>query len=121
MKNFYKNKKILVTGGTGMIGIQLVIQLVNLGAKVSVASLEKNSSLPKNVKHHKIDLTHLNNCIKITKGIGRPVLPRAGPGTTKIPICGLCLGLGTHVNHRGILLFGNFNKYITRKWLGITA
>lgn len=69
MKNFYKNRKILVTGGTGMIGIQLVKSLVNLGAKVSVASLETNSALPKNVKHHKIDLTHLSNCIKITKGI----------------------------------------------------
>ncbi len=69
MKNFYKNRKILVTGGTGMIGIQLVKSLVNLGAKVSVASLETNSALPKNVKHHKTDLTHLSNCIKITKGI----------------------------------------------------
>ena len=50
MKNFYKNRKILVTGGTGMIGIQLVKRLVNLGAKVSVASLETNSSLPKKNK-----------------------------------------------------------------------
>jgi GDP-L-fucose synthase len=38
--NFFWGKKILVAGGTGMIGIPLVKRLVGLGADVSVVSLE---------------------------------------------------------------------------------
>ena len=33
---FFKNKKVLVTGGAGFIGSHLTKNLVNLGAKVSV-------------------------------------------------------------------------------------
>ena len=69
MKNFYRNKRILVTGGTGMIGINLVKRLYDFGAKVTVASLEKNSSLPKKIRFRKIDLRNLENCLKITKNI----------------------------------------------------
>lgn len=69
MKNFYKNKNILVTGGSGMIGFALVNKLYDLGANLSVASLERNKSLPKKVKFFKIDLRDLKNCIKITKNI----------------------------------------------------
>ena len=45
MKSFYNNKKILVTGGTGLIGIQLVKKLAELRAKVTVVSLDKNIKL----------------------------------------------------------------------------
>lgn len=69
MKNFYKNKRILVTGGSGMIGSSLVKKLSNLGAKVTVASLEFNKSLPKKVKFKKIDLRNLKNCLTVTKNI----------------------------------------------------
>ncbi len=41
--NFYKNKKILVTGGTGMIGRYLVDFLIEKGAKVTIASLDDPS------------------------------------------------------------------------------
>ena len=39
-KNIFKNKKILVAGGTGMVGQQLVPRLIRLGAKVYVASMD---------------------------------------------------------------------------------
>ena len=39
MKNFYKNKNILVTGESGMIGFALVNKLYDLIANLSVASL----------------------------------------------------------------------------------
>ena len=64
---FYKNKKILITGGTGLIGIQLTNLLLTFGAKVTVASLEKNPELPKKVKFFKSDLRILRNCLKVTK------------------------------------------------------
>ena len=50
MKSFYNNKKILVTGGTGLIGIQLVKKLAELRAKVTVVSLDKN------IKYHVIGI-----------------------------------------------------------------
>ncbi len=64
---FYKNKRILITGGTGLIGIQLTKLLLNFGAKVTVVSLEKNPELPKKVKFYKSDLRILKNCLKFTK------------------------------------------------------
>lgn len=36
MDNFYKNKKILITGGAGFIGSNLAIKLVESGAKVTI-------------------------------------------------------------------------------------
>ena len=64
---FYKNKKILITGGTGLIGIQLANLLVDCGAKVTVTSLEKNPELSKKCKYIKTDLRIFKNCLKVTK------------------------------------------------------
>jgi len=49
--NFYKNKEVLVAGGTGMIGQPIVQQLVQLGAKVTIASLDGEERVPKGVKY----------------------------------------------------------------------
>ena len=38
--SFYQHKKVLVTGGTGLIGQPLVEMLVAQGANVTVASLD---------------------------------------------------------------------------------
>jgi len=45
--SFYKNKKVLVTGGTGLIGRPLVDMLVNAGADVTIVSLDDPSRAPK--------------------------------------------------------------------------
>ena len=42
----FKNQSVLVTGGTGMIGRQLVDLLVDRGAKVYVVSLDPPRGLP---------------------------------------------------------------------------
>lgn len=36
MKNFYKDKNVLITGGLGFIGSNLAVRLVDLGAKVTI-------------------------------------------------------------------------------------
>ena len=41
MKNFFKNKKVLVAGGTGLVGIQVLKRLSELGAIVTSVSLDK--------------------------------------------------------------------------------
>ena len=64
----FKNKKVLVAGGTGLVGQQLIPLLLKKGAIVYVASMDNKSLLPKGVKKfHKSNLMHLENCIKVTK------------------------------------------------------
>lgn len=66
----FKNKKILVAGGTGLVGIQLIKKLNKLGAKVYVTSLDKiNAKELKIVKFYRLDLVEVQNCIKVTKGM----------------------------------------------------
>lgn len=65
--SFYKDKKILVTGGTGLIGRPLVEMLVEAGAKVVVVSLDDPSRAAKGVKFIRADLRELSNCIEACK------------------------------------------------------
>jgi len=68
MSNIFKNKKILVAGGTGLVGQQLVPKLIKLGGRVSVASLDDKSLVNKNIENfYNLNLMNLENCIKITK------------------------------------------------------
>ena len=47
--SFFKDKNVLVTGGTGLIGMPLVRKLVDLGANLTVVSLDKNTSLDESI------------------------------------------------------------------------
>ena len=60
----YKDKKVLVTGGTGMIGRELVKLLVSLGARVRIASLDDASRAHPNAEFMKVDLMNFDNCLK---------------------------------------------------------
>ena len=65
-KKFFFKKKVLITGGTGLIGMQLINLLLKEGAIITVVSLDKfKNSL--NCKFIKSDLRFLDNCIKICK------------------------------------------------------
>ena len=69
-KNIFKNKNILVAGGTGMVGQQLVPKLIKLGAKVYVSSLDSKNLVNKNViNFFKLDLVKLDNCLRVTKNM----------------------------------------------------
>ena len=69
MKNFFKGKKILITGGTGLIGMQLTKILLSYGSKVSVVSLDNPTNLDKRVKFFKRDLRNFKNCLNVCKNI----------------------------------------------------
>ena len=66
--NFFANKKVLVTGGTGMIGQPLCKLLVKLGADVTIASLDDSSRKPNGTKHLKLDLRSFENCMEVSCG-----------------------------------------------------
>ena len=65
--SYFKNKNILVTGGTGLIGMPLVNKLVTLGANLTVVSLDKNPKLDKSVNFINLDLRIFDNCLKACK------------------------------------------------------
>jgi len=67
---FYKNKEVLVTGGTGMIGRELVNLLLEKEANVRVVSLDDPVGFPVDeVEFMKLDLTDYDNCVTACKGI----------------------------------------------------
>ena len=65
-KSIFKNKKVIITGGTGLIGRQLTRILKNMGAKITVVSLDKYST-EKDVNHIVGDLLDFNFCKLVTK------------------------------------------------------
>lgn len=67
--NFYKNKNILVAGGTGLIGIPLVKNLIEEGAKVRIASLDDKSRAHPEAEFFKVDLRNYKNCLDVCEGM----------------------------------------------------
>ena len=59
--SFYAGKKILVTGGTGLIGRPLVEMLVAQGAKVTVITLDDIPE-PNGADYYTMDLREFRNC-----------------------------------------------------------
>ena len=69
MKNKFQNRKILVAGGTGLVGQQLTSQLVDLGADVYVCSLDNEEMAPQGIKdYYKLDMSVKENCKKACDG-----------------------------------------------------
>ena len=64
----FKNQKVLVTGGAGMIGRQLVNLLLEKEADVTVADINEPTDLPKGVKFVKANLLYFDQCQNICSG-----------------------------------------------------
>ena len=92
----FKNKKVLVAGGTGMIGRQLVNILVEKGAKVFIVSLDEPNNLPDNVEYKFCDLREFSTCISACEGMdyvfnlagvkGSPKMCKEQPADFMIPM-----------------------------------
>ena len=65
----FKNKNILVTGGSGMIGRQLVSILLAEGASVHVADLNKPINMSEKIIYHNVDLKDFNNCKEVCRNM----------------------------------------------------
>jgi GDP-L-fucose synthase len=93
---FYKGKKVLVTGGAGLVGMQLVPMLVEAGALVRVVALDDPSRAPKGVEYVQADLRDINACLKAAEGIdfvfhlaglkGSPLMVRTKPASYFVPM-----------------------------------
>jgi len=68
--NFFSKKNILIAGGTGLVGQQLVKQLIGLKANIYIASKDNKKLVNKKIKKfYNTDLTILKNCVKVTKNM----------------------------------------------------
>jgi len=68
LKIIFKNKKILVTGGTGLVGRELVNLLIKEGAIVTSISLDENNfDKSWNVEYIKGDLRNFKTCVEVCK------------------------------------------------------
>lgn len=65
----FKGQKVLVAGGTGMIGVPLVEMLVAQGARVRIASLDDPGRAHPRAEFVSVDLTSLENCLKVCEGM----------------------------------------------------
>jgi len=93
---FYTNKKVLVTGGTGLIGKPLVNLLLNEGAKVRIASLDDKSLAAHEAEFMQVNLIYLENCINVCADMdyvfhlagikGSPKMSSERPASFFVPI-----------------------------------
>tara|TARA_B100001287_G_scaffold34353_1_gene24391 strand:+ start:743 stop:1714 length:972 start_codon:yes stop_codon:yes gene_type:complete len=64
---FYRNKKIFIAGGSGLVGTNLLIKLVSMSKKVN-ASYNKNIQIKKYKKFYKkYNFINYEDCLKATK------------------------------------------------------
>ena len=68
LNNFFDRKKVLITGGTGLIGRELTNKLIELGALVTVVSLDILKPSQK-ATYVFGDLTSFDFCLKVTNGM----------------------------------------------------
>lgn len=93
--NFYKGKKVLVTGGTGLIGRPLVEMLIDRGAKVFVVSLDDPSRAPYGCEFVRADLREFSNCMRVCEDMdivfhlagikGSPAMTAKQPASFFVP------------------------------------
>jgi GDP-L-fucose synthase len=92
---FYTGKKVLVTGGTGLIGRPLVKMLIEQGADVTVASLDDAPVPPIGSRFIQADLRYFDSCQEICEDMdivfqlagikGSPVATSKQPASFFVP------------------------------------
>lgn len=67
--NWFQDKRVLITGGTGMIGMALSELLLARRAKVRVSSLDRDPVLAPGVEFRQLDLTTWEACVEACSGM----------------------------------------------------
>lgn len=91
----FRNKKVLVTGGTGLIGRPLVELLLEEGAHVRIASLDDPSRAHPAAEFLRVNLMDFENCKAVAKGMdyvfqlagikGSPAMTAKKPASFFVP------------------------------------
>ncbi len=110
--SFYKEKAVLVTGGTGMIGQPLCELLLAAGADVTVASLDGFERTPAGTKFKQLDLRSFDNCMEAAEGQdivfhlagvkGNPKMTAERPASFFVPTLQFSLNMMEASRRRGV-------------------
>jgi nucleoside-diphosphate-sugar epimerase len=69
MDNFWKDKKVLVSGGTGFLGSYIVDMLINKGAYLRVLDFRRSSAITGNIDFWEGDIRNPDLLFNLCKGI----------------------------------------------------
>jgi GDP-L-fucose synthase len=69
MDNFFKDKKVVVTGGSGFIGTHFLKELINRGARVRTSTNNAQLQFESNelIVYKGLNLLSLDDCLKLTE------------------------------------------------------
>ncbi len=67
--NYFIDKKVLVAGGAGFVGTNLIQKLLELGAKVRAVDIKELQIKDERIEYFQADLTQKQNCQKAVEGI----------------------------------------------------
>jgi len=113
--SFYTQKRILVTGGTGLIGQPLVEMLIQQGAKVTVVSLDDAKRAPQGVIFMQADLREFQTCLDVCKnqdivfqlaGVkGSPEMTAKRPASFFVPTLSFSINMMEAARRQGVERF----------------
>jgi GDP-L-fucose synthase len=94
-QTMFKGKKVLVAGGTGLIGRPLVDMLIERGARVRIVSLDDPSRAHPDAEFRQADLLLFKNCLEACDGMeyvfnllgvkGSPAMAATRPASYFVP------------------------------------
>lgn len=115
--------KILVTGGTGMIGRYLVPLLIDSGNDVTVASLDGRELCHPKAKFQRLDLRDINNCMSVCEDVeqvyhlagvkGSPKMCREQPADFFVPTISFSINMMQAARKSGV------KKYLFTSSVGV--
>ena len=93
---FFQGRRVLVAGGTGMVGRQLTGLLLERGAHVRIASLDDPARALPGTEFRRTDLTHFDACREVCAGMemvfnlagikGSPAMSTQKPASFFVPM-----------------------------------
>jgi GDP-L-fucose synthase len=124
--NYLSGKKILVTGGTGLIGMALLKKLKDAKPKlIKVVSLDKPINIDDDFEFENADLREFSNCLRVTKNIdvvfnlvgvkGSPQMSKFKPASFFVPT------LTFNTNMMEASKRNNVDRYLFTSSVGVYA
>jgi len=123
--SIYTNKNVLVTGGTGLIGIPLVKMLLSEGAHVRIASLDDPSRAPPEAEFKQVNLMKFENCLDVCRGMdyvfhlagikGSPAMTMKKPASFFVPT------ISFNTNMMEAARQSNIDRFLYTSTIGVYA